>query len=257
MLNIGDNRNFERLTGTAFFQPVGQAGMICLGNIVMHKLDPKIERKDIMRYQGGMKMLARTDVIGVNPEYQIDQDEYNTLNLPFTIWGQRAADTVQAATGNVAATLNGALPGMTYPLGGYVDVAVTKVTPTAPANAAPLLEGADYTVDAQKGLVTILSGGAVGVNGASLSVTFSAAAVTRETYLPFTLLQQRGTLQLYENDAPEDDNLPLQAITYPVTLYCESPGDTKVDDNRKASLRARLTGKGLILRRVDDPALAI
>ena len=41
MLNIGDNRNFERLTGTAFFQPVGQAGMICIGNIVMHKLDPR------------------------------------------------------------------------------------------------------------------------------------------------------------------------------------------------------------------------
>ena len=257
MLNIGDNRNFERITGTAFFQPVGEAGMICIGNITMHKLDPKVERKDIMRYQGGMKFLARTDVIGINPEYQIDQDEFNTLNLPFVIWGKRAADTVQAATGAVAATLIGALPGMTYPLGGYVNVDVTTVTPTAPANAAALLEGADYAVDAQKGLVTILSGGAVGTNGANLSVSFSAAAVTRETYLPFTLLQRRGTLQLYENDSPEGDNMPLQSITYPVTLYCDSPGEAKVDDNRKATLRARLTGKGRILRRVDDPALVI
>ena len=161
MLNQGDNRNFQRLSGKAYFQPVGQVGMICLGNIVMHKLDPKVERKDIMRYEGGAKRLARTDVLGVNPEYQIDGDEIYSLNLPLLLWGQRLADTVQGATGAVTATLNAVLPGMTYPLGGYVDVAVTAVTPTAPANAAALIPGTDYTVDAMKGLVTFLAGGAV------------------------------------------------------------------------------------------------
>ena len=257
MLNIGDNRNFQRLSGTGYFQLSGQAGMICLGNIVMHKLDPKVERKDIMRYGGGSKRLARTDVLGVNPEYQIDGDEFNSLNLPLLVWGQRGDDTVQTATGALTATLIGAMPGMTYPLGGFVDVAVTAVAFAAPLGSPPLAEGEDYSVDAMKGLVTILAGGAVTGGIRNLIVSFSAAAVTRETYLPFTNLQQRGVLSLYENDLPEDSNLPLNSITYPVTLYCDNPGEAKVDDNQKYTLRARLTGPGRVLRRVDDPSLAI
>ena len=254
MLNLGDNRNFQRLSGTAFFQPTGVAGLIGLGNIVMHKLDPKIERKDIMRYKSGVKFLGRMDVLGYNPEYQIDQDEFNTVNLPIVLWGTQAADTVQAATGAVTATINGALPGQFYALGGYVQVAVTAVTLTA--GGAALVASTDYVVDAQKGLITFLSGGAVPKAGANVTVAFSAPAVTRETFLPFTNLQQRGTLQLYENDSPEDVNMPLHAITYPVTLYCDSPGDVKVEDNTKATLRARLTGPGRVLRRVDNPLLA-
>ncbi len=256
MLNIGDNRNFQRLSGRAYFQATGQAGMICIGNIVMHKLDPKVERKDIMRYENGMKRLARTDVLGVNPEYEIQGDEFNSLNIPILIWGDRVADSVQQATGALTATINGALPGMTYALGGYVNAEVATVTPTAPANAAPLVEGTDFAVDAMKGLVTFLAGGAVPVGGGSYIVAFSAAAVTRETYTTFTNMQRRGVLALYEIDSPEDSNLPLNSITYPVTLYCDSDGEAKVDDNQKFTLRARLTGPGKVLRRIDNPALA-
>ena len=67
MLNGGDNRPFERITGTAFFQPVGQAGMICVGNIVMHQLNPKVARKGIMRYQGGRSRNPRCVASSATP----------------------------------------------------------------------------------------------------------------------------------------------------------------------------------------------
>lgn len=105
-------------------------------------------------------------------EYLITLNEYQMENLALSLMGDLVSSSLTAGTG-VEAAFAAAQPGRWYDLGrrNVSSVVVTddQVTP----NTFDLND--DYTVDAARGLIYIVPGGAI-TAGTNLEVTFNAAA---------------------------------------------------------------------------------
>ena len=246
-------RNFERLTGQAIFFPTDSngdtaQGGIDLGNIVMHKVDYGIERKEVFRARGGKKSIAREDAISSKPVWEIQGNEFLHEILPFILLGDRLSDAVQNVTTNatLAIAAADAAEGKTYDFGQLGLTAAVVLYGTTVANITATA-GVDYVLDQPKGLLRIPLGSPL--DGNLISVSYNAGTTTRSEFAAFTKLNRQGNLKIFEED--EFSTEPKSIVNCPCTLSCDEKGDVSADDFSQFTLKATVTGEMTVSKRQD------
>lgn len=236
---VGDPNSFLRLSGKAFareISPQPANGYVHLGNIIMYKIDPKVEDKVINRYEGAQKVRARTDVISQNPEFTIEGDEYYVRNMPLIFNGRKGEDLTQDAVTDEEVTLNNVVTGLWYPLG------FQSITELSAVKGVTALEAdVDYQVDLLKGMICFLPGGAVSDNDDPV-VTLSAPARTYGRITAFNTPKRVYAIKLYGIEGPEDIVDPNHRMEFTADVFTTAMGDFKVEENAKFSLRAAIRG---------------
>ena len=238
----GNPANHLRMTGEAIFFAAGSTAGVNLGNIVMHKQDANVETKEHFLSQGGRKVLNRTDVIQVKPEYEIELDERFSANLPILVFSSNQTVVTQpevvAPTG-VAAIAN-------LELNATYDIGKRKLNTVLVKKGATTLDGEgenrDYDLNADTGMITFYDGGSNDLaDGDVIAITFGCAALSREKVLPFSVPVRPGKIILFETDSLQDGFRIEKHI--PCNLVANGSEDTKTDDFTTWKLKCTVTGQ--------------
>jgi hypothetical protein len=244
-------RSFERLTGAAFFNDDDDTtGDIPLGNIQMLKADFNPKTVEIPRASRGVTTLARRDTHQVSPVYSIDGDQFHTPIIPLLLMGTRLADLSQSSATGSTFTFT-AKAGKAYRIGKF-NITITTVQVSSVSKTL----GTDFFVDdpnLTQSLVSfngviILPVTAAGIaDGATVTVTYNAAAVTMEQYSAFTKLNRTGTLVVFAED---EFGPPAKEIwTMKVSLTVKAGADITPDKFRKFTLEASIFGSPTVQKR--------
>ena len=238
--------SFKRLSGLGFFK--GTDGLwVPLGNILGIKLDTAPKSVAAMLNKRGHSTLARRDNYGVEPVWSITCNQFFTSVIPLFLMGNKLADVVQAS--NTAQTKS-----FTAKAGKRYNLGVTQATiTTVKVSAATKVLGTDYFVDdpnitqslfSQNGDIILPETLAGIADGDTFIVTYDQAAVTREQYNAFSVLNRSGTLQVIaENELGAD---PDMIWTAQCQLSVKSTGDMTVDKFTEVVLEAAIFGSPII-----------
>jgi hypothetical protein len=116
-------------------------------------------------------------------------DNISPANVALFFLGSESALT-QAAVPLATETITAIIPGMSYFLGmsdtnpaGYKGIDATGFAVATNVGATALVEGTDYEVDLDRGMITFLSGSLVATAGIDIDVSYAVAASTREVVI--------------------------------------------------------------------------
>lgn len=224
--NLGDAKTKKLATGRLFFKQAGDNFYRDLGNMVDHKYDPKVTRKEHMKSAGGLR---RTDVslaATITPAYTFTFDEHTADLEQLKTLGIQGADMVQAGGAVVAEQLCNAnsKQGRTYFTANLgLSAYVVKVA------AAVKVEGVDYVIDVGSGAITILNGGGIADNS-TVTIDYTGAAVTMNTFTSFKSLLLQGHIKFVEYD--QFSTNPRAIHEFDGQLYVTGWGDNKDDYNQ-------------------------
>ncbi len=233
---------FNRLTGKAVWFKTGALGGVDLGNIDMYGMDEGIAREKIMLAIDGNVVLGLEEAVSVSPVWTIKGKQYHSSVIPLILMGTRNADVVQTASGSVTLTIPGITLGLTYDIGAR-NITVASVTVGGAAKTADV----DYYLEANKGLIRFPNSAAGIVDGATVVITYSKPAITRETYTAFNNLNETGTLRLFEMD--NKSQIPLSEMSLPGTISRDKGSDGDPTKHNQWALRLALNGQPTALRR--------
>jgi hypothetical protein len=252
MANPGDQILKKLTTSRLFLQfPSDAAGVWRdMGNEEDYKNDPKIQRKEHMASGAGVKRTDLSLAAEITPKWSFTVDEFGVDLEALLLLGTQGADSVQAG-GNIVGeqiTVN-SLQGRTYFLANEgASAIVVKV------GAAVYMQGVDYQLDnplisgaSGSGAITILNGGGI-VNGSTVAVTYTAAAVTNHTFTAMTQLLQLCKAKVVEYD--QFSTVPRCTTTYSGQVYVTNWGDNKADYT-KVVIEVLAYGQPTISRRAD------
>jgi hypothetical protein len=238
---LGDVKNYLRLSGQALFTPDGENGAMDLGNILMHKLDYGLDTKEHRRSTAGVRRVDRLDVVGINPTYEIESDEAYGELLALIFFGVKNANAVQASAAAQTVSFAGVKKQRSYNIGKIkVSDVVVKV------GVATKVLGTDYTLDADNGVIHILSGGSI-ADAATVDVEFDCAEVTRESFTAMKSFKKSGTMRLLEVDSY--DGQARHDITFACDLFPDTAYEANPDDFSKFKLKCLARGEWTILAR--------
>ena len=230
--------NFRRITSDAYFTPDdadGKTGDIRLGNVTMQSLKHQQAEVEVMRaFKGGLQR-ADASVSEVKPEYDLTLNEYLPQLVPIYLFGTTGPDFVQSAATGQSITLPSVNIGRSYRLGNRA-LSNVVVNPAGPAR----VQDVDYQLDADKGILTIMDGGAI-ADADALIVTFDCAAVTLKTVVPYSRLNRYGFLRLYGEDTQNAN--PREEIFFRCNLYATDFGDADPKKYSESKLKVVVLGK--------------
>jgi hypothetical protein len=230
---------FERLTGRAFFTPAGQTGAINLGNILTHKLEWGLKRKTTFKSRRGQLSVRDDDVIGAEPRFTIECDEFATPLLALLHGGSAPEYAVDTAATGATFTFTAAL-GLAFRTNFFSISNVSIVTPTGK------VEGTDYKIDYGLGIIYLPLTSTI-APGATVTMRYDRIAITYNRVTALDAPSKKGTLLVYE----EDDFSLTPKTTYAcaVALSIDGSLSTKVDTYKSVTLRAAVLGSITIYKR--------
>lgn len=246
--------SLERLTALAYFKESGAGSYTPFGNITLAKLDIAPKSISVPLYKRGKGTLFRRDNYMVEPLFSLTTDQFASSVIRLLLLGTKNADNVQTASGT-GGTGNTfvftAAAGQAYYIGQrgvtISTVAVSAVNKTL---------GVDFFVDdpnipqslvSLNGII-ILPAAAAGItDGATVTVTYSIPALTRENYSAFTTLNRSGALKLFFEDESGTDAREIWDMQ--VQLSCKSVGDFDPTKFREVVMEAAVFGNPVVTTR--------
>jgi hypothetical protein len=217
--------NLALVTGRLFWQPPDNLGYLALGNVTEFKEEPDRQRVPHMAFENGVKREDFELVKTTKERFTFTMDEHFDTAIALLNLGSQAADTVQAAAVGVAAAILTAnlVLGRTYDFG---KQSVKNVVGTA--NALPLVENTDYTIDKGAGLLTIISNAQFGHDW---NFVFDCDQVTKMNFTGLSGLLSQGTFKYFAVD--QTDVVPRDARTLSGQVYVSNWGDNNAEDFNK------------------------
>jgi hypothetical protein len=235
--------SLERTTGKFVLFPTGQTGGIDLGIIDMSKVDYGTQREKTMLPIEGEVVMAEEEVISVSPVITLDGRQFHSPIKPLLLMGTRNADVVQSSATGATAIIIAKL-GQTFDIGKR-NVTAFVLTPTA--GGAAYVEGVDYFLEANKGLVRFPVVAAGIADSVSVTGTFNVPALTRESYTAFNKLNLTGTAKYYEVDNKSSTVRNEWAI--PGTFSMDAGGDADPAKKKKWTAKFSVNGQPTVLSR--------
>lgn len=213
------------VTGKLFWQPPDNLGYLAMGNVAEFKEDAERQRVPHMAFENGAKREDFEQVKTTKEKFSFTMDEHFDTAIALLTLGSQAADTVQAAAVGLGAAILTAnlVVGRVYDFG---KQSVKNVVGTA--NAVPLVENTDYSIDKGAGLLTILSNAQFGHDW---NFVFDCDLVTRMNFTALSALLSRGTFKYFAMD--QSDVVPRDGRTMSGQVYVTNWGENNMEDFNK------------------------
>ena len=241
-ITLGHIEAHEKLTARVLFKPNGQSAYVDLGNV--KEYSEAHERTAVTRVvaEAGFRRTndEQTDVLSYAWDFTLDELDAELLKIKdASTQGanlEQAAATAPAGT----ATITDLALNRWYPIGkvGLNTVVATK-------GVTPLVEGTDYDVDLDAGLIRFY--GTTLVAGDDVSLTFGNAALDWEVFTGGNSVPTlRGDVMILETN--QFSRVPLRTTTFNGVLRAtEFP--TQSGEFGVWKVRATATSKPTIKRR--------
>lgn len=163
--------------------PVG--GYRYIGNTPELSLNIESENLDHYSSDEGIREKDDSVPLEVNRTGSLTTDNIDPKNVALFFFGTEG-DVAQAAVVSAVETLTDIVPDRTYKLGvsvsnpvGYFGIDSTGFGVAVSPAGATLVEGTDYEIDYDNGLLTFKEGSLVAVSGIDIDVTYAVKASTR------------------------------------------------------------------------------
>ncbi|MCZ7636770.1 MAG: hypothetical protein M5U12_12475 [Verrucomicrobia bacterium] len=242
-ITLGHIEAHEKLTARLFVQPSGESGYLDCGNVADYKHAPEKQYKTRMVAEGGFRRVNDEQLDTVHDRWEFTLDEMDVFNHRLLHLAQAPTGIAQAAVTAPAgtATLTNVTKGRCYFVG-----AVGLNTVVVKKDVTTLVEGTDYTIDLNAGVLTVLPGSGPVVDGDDLSLTFGHSAQSFESYTANSQVLFRGAIKILETN--QFSGVPLREIAFTgcltVTAWPEQTGEFG-----KYTVRATPTSAPTIKRR--------
>lgn len=232
----GNNVNYARVSAEAWLKLTGESGFINLGNVVMSKFAPEIQRKEHKAaVRGGTLRRDREDVIEASEIYEVELDEEFVETNRLRLYGTAGANDVQSAL-----TAPNGTAQFTAKKRRWFDVGKRKISSVVVSvSASNKTVDVDYKVDADLGMIYIMEGGSI-ADDATVDVTFACAAHTMATQTDLTTLKFTGTFRYVESD--QESDAVRERREFPCEVTVTQWGERKADDFSKYTIRVLRTG---------------
>ena len=232
--NLGQPITKKLVTGRLFAQltsPTADAFWRDLGNIVDHKLDQKVTRKEHMKASGGLRRVDVSLASSMAPMYEFTLDELTPDLESLRQVGTQNADVVQAGAGivNEALAASSVQGRVYFTAQSMISAWTVKVGATVCVDGTGTGVG-DYSVDAGSGAITILNGSVNIPNASAVTISYTSGAVTQHSFNTYNALIAQGNIKFVEYD--QFSNVPRTVTTFVGQLYVTNWGDNKGDYNQ-------------------------
>lgn len=182
-----ETRNYTLGRGEVHFAKFGPGqvpgGERYLGNTPAFGFSAEVENLDHYNSDRGIREKDESIILQVDRAGAITCDNISMENLAMFWFGESSLVTVVAATAQTE-TLTGVSPGLGYQLGisdaapaGLRKVDNVVLSADVGGTPTPLVEGTDFTLDAERGRVTFIDGGAV-EDGTAVEATYDVGGYT-------------------------------------------------------------------------------
>lgn len=178
-----DVRNLKMGGAIIALQREGTTGYIDLGNIPDFALGLTATYVDHKGTRSGRLQVDRRMLTETGLQFKIGQEEFNAAALAIILNANQPGALTQASGTLVALTVTNPTIGAWYELGAYRVSAV--VVKGGVAGTTAMVEGTDYSVEYDLGLVRALPGGAM-LSTDTMAVTFTKPALTGQVVVPFS-----------------------------------------------------------------------
>lgn len=180
---MADNLTIGR--GRMLFAPFlpgtqNPSGERYLGNTPAFSLSADVQKLEHYNSDRKVKDKDRSAIISSNWKGSLTTDNVDPDNIAMAFFGSAATLSASAVTGQTD-TIVGVKQGLEYQIGttvGRPSGARKLTTVVVKVSASAKTLGTDYTLDADRGRVTIVPGGAI-TDGATITVEYGIAASTR------------------------------------------------------------------------------
>lgn len=239
---LGGIGNRRKLTGKFYFKATGDTGFVDLGNIMMQKRAPKIDRYQFKEAKKGFTQTIEESVSNIEDRFEIKGNEHSDQMMRLMLFAERGTDVTQAATNGVTGSIDDVLQERSYYIGArnvsnfVVDGYTVDV---------------DYTVDLGSGMISILKDGGI-ADGTDLDLTFDMAAIDYALYTSPSAerLTRRGTAILVEFD--QTNEAERSRHTFPCTIGITDFGDAQADKETEGTIGCLVTGPVVTHERIDS-----
>jgi hypothetical protein len=181
-------------------------GFLPLGNAPELNLTAEPQMLDHFSSQEGIRQKDKSILLELTMTGSLILDDIQLSNLALFFLGEYGEITQAAATG-ATETLDNVRPGAMYQLGATTTMpaGVRKVSNvTVQVGASPAVLDVDYMVNGDLGLLTVIEGSTIIIDGADISLTYDVAASTRSQVVSGTQ-QIEGALKFVSANAAGDD----------------------------------------------------
>jgi len=244
-MKLGDAITKKLTSGRFYLKRKGETSYVDWGNVQEHKLEPEVGRADHMNSSGGVKRTDVSLVKSIKPKYVFVVDEHHPELQRLILLGNQGADVVYAG-GNVTAealTASNSKQGRTYFAAHQgLSAVVVKV-----GGVTKVLD-TDYAVDLSNGAITILVGGGIADNS-TVTVDYTAAAVTTQPFTSFDDLRVEGDIRYIEQD--QFSKLPRQTTDFFGQIHVTNWGENNLEDFNKVALECLPLNKPTVSVRKD------
>lgn len=207
--------------GRVFFNPLNEAtdeyqGELYLGNCPSFGISIETEKAEHYSSEAGLREKDASFVMEVKRDGQLTCDNMSAANVALFLSG--STGTITQASGTVTDESHTVIPGRYYQLGqtpqtpvGARKVSAVSITPAA--GGAAYSAGPDYVLDAERGILQIIAGGAI--TAGAIKVTYTKAAVEWEGIRSGASGELRGSLRVASDNATgqnRDFFLPLVSL---------------------------------------------
>jgi hypothetical protein len=233
--NLGQPITKKLVTGRLFAQltqPVVDTFFRDYGNVVDHKLDQKVTRKEHMKSSGGLRRVDVSLASSMAPMYEFTLDELTPDLEALRQVGTQNADVVQAGAAIVNEQLcnaNSQQGRVFFTAQSFISAWTVKVGATVCVDGTGTGVG-DFSVDAGTGAITILNASVNIPNESTVTISYTSGAVTQHSFNTYNALIATGNIKFVEYD--QFSGIPRTITTFVGQLYVTSWGDNKGDYNQ-------------------------
>lgn len=190
-----------------------------LGNSPEFSLSLETETLDHFNSDRGIREKDKSITLEVSRSGSLTLDEITEDNLAYYFFSQKGKEVITEAGGAVTAfAIAGAIPGRSYQLGETATDAIgdMKISPTGlvvkkGSTTFELMD--DYIVDYERGLLTIVEGGAI-VKDDDLTVDYTTLAATYNRVLSGSEKVEGALKYITRNATGEDRVYTMPYVTF-------------------------------------------
>lgn len=248
----GDIWTRRQSTCKLFIQPAGETGYVSFGDIMQFKFNPDIKRTPIVESDKGFRRRVRDIISELGWLYEVTLTEQFGSIIQAIHLAKANSDVTQAHAATQTIAVASVKLGRSYVLAKHAltgTIAVVKHT-----GGTALVDGTDYTLDADAGILTILPTATVVVDNDAVDVTCDVNHSDMESYSAQDQdnLYSSGDVLLDEFD--QFSGVPIARHTFTAQYYINDRGTQDGNKPNTQSLVLIAQTKPLILVRKALPS---
>ncbi len=235
-MQIGNVAARKKLTGRLFFQRIG-ADYVDLGNVMLTKQEPKLDRAQQLTADKGRMRVTREAIGKVDPRWSFKLDEQLGPQLRL----------LNLATENVdqAAVEEHEVQEMDPVLNEAIDLGYKWISNVVVTNPVGGAEGVEYQVDSENGTITPISEAWLNGLEGPLTVTFDAPAIKNYTMLSEAFVRGTAIIILYD----QHNAGPAGKISFSAEIRTSDWGDNDGQKINEFTLELLALSEPVVLSR--------